>query len=170
MTSQAIRPVLVKRSDQSIYKESIKEKLQKKTDKEIIADGASASADAKPKRQLSDWQQGVKEMSEAIASVTGDDLKVDQTKRRVSQVAAQLLKAGYIPTDVLPFWDWWKANDWRGKDGQRPTKELVLSELPRSKNIGGNGHGKASPDKDAPVNDATVAHVKEMQEGGFKYG
>lgn len=79
------------------------------------------------------YRERLTAMSEAIASITGDDLKVDQIKRRVGQIAAQLLKAGYTPADVLAFEKWWYKNDWRGQKKQRPTMHQVLSELPRSR-------------------------------------
>ncbi len=84
-------------------------------------------------RPLTAWQQQVKEMSEAIATVTGDDLNIEQIKRRVAQISAQLLKAGYLPADLPAFHGYWKTRDWRGKQGQAPTRQQVLEELPKAK-------------------------------------
>lgn len=133
--------------------------------KDIAA--AAAPPEPKPPKTPSEWQLKLKEMSAAIATVTGDDLAVKQTEKRVAQVAAQLLKANYVPSDLAPFRAWWYANDWRGKAGQAPTRELVLSELPRSKN--GNGH-KPNADRNAPENPELTAHIEAMKAKGFKYG
>lgn len=121
--------VVTESNQPSLYKETKDSKKQ--TDKEIIAEGTSAPAESKP---LTAWQMQLEVMSKTIAAVTGDDLNIETAKKRVGQVAAQLVKAGYVPEDLSPFWQWYKQNDWRGKAGQRPTREQVLSELPRWKN------------------------------------
>lgn len=61
-------------------------------------------------------------MMEAIAKVTGYDLKVRDTRSRIGKIASQLLKAGYTPADVINFETYWKENDWRWKQSHLPPR------------------------------------------------
>jgi len=61
-------------------------------------------------------------MMEAIAKVTGYDLKVRDTRSRIGKIASQILKAGYTPQDVINFETYWKENDWRWKQSHLPPR------------------------------------------------
>ena len=55
--------------------------------------------------------------------------KRDQGKVRT--LATAWLAASYTAEDVVSFGEWWFANDWRGKKGQRPTPDQAKSEWPK---------------------------------------
>lgn len=69
------------------------------------------------------------EMFKAVAEITMSDPKLVAT--RIGQAASKLLKAGYSPERVAEFKKWWKANDFRGKKGQAPTLNQLITEIGR---------------------------------------
>lgn len=87
---------------------------------------------SKPKTEPSPLQYP---MMQAIAKVTGSNIKIRDMAARIGRVASQLLEAGYTPEDVLNFEAYWQENDWRWKKSRmlpRPTDIQSLIDQSKS--------------------------------------
>ena len=71
------------------------------------------------------------ELFDALSEICGMDPKLNGG--RIGKESAELAKAGYSATDVRTFGWWWTRNDFRGKQGQRPTLGQVREHIAKSK-------------------------------------
>jgi hypothetical protein len=76
-----------------------------------------------------------REMVGAIAQVCIMDLKIRRNAGRIARIAKELLKAGYIPEQIVKHYSpggWWYLNDWRGKKNQPPTPEQLIDTIQKA--------------------------------------
>lgn len=73
-------------------------------------------------------------MFEAFCITIGWDYKLLTKNQRgqVAQNVGKLEAEGYTIETMRQFWSWWKE-DWRGKNGQRPTINQLMAEIGRFK-------------------------------------
>ncbi len=73
-------------------------------------------------------------MFEAFCITIGWDYKLLTKNQRgqVAQNVGKLEAEGYTIETMRQFWSWWK-DDWRGKNGQRPTINQLMAEIGRFK-------------------------------------
>lgn len=78
-----------------------------------IADAGAPPPAAEPK-PLTEWQQKVKAMAQALCEVAVLDFAVKANEKTAGQVAAPLLKIGYTPDDVQRFKVLWYQREFPG--------------------------------------------------------
>ena len=73
-------------------------------------------------------------MFEAFCITIGWDYKLLTKNQRgqVAQNVGKLEEENYTIEHMRKFWSWWK-DDWRGKNGQRPTINQLMAEIGRFK-------------------------------------
>ena len=95
-------------------------------------------------------------MMEAIAKVSGSNLKIRDIAARIGRVASQLLKAGFTPEDVLAFEAYWKETDWRWqKNRMLPRPTDIQSLIAQS---------KSTTNYDQLIEEKRAAALKELEE------
>ena len=83
---------------------------------------------------------GFQDMFNILAETCHLDIKLNRGK--IAGVSKKLIAAGYTAGDITGFTIWWKNNDWRGKDGQPPTLELIYSLIKQAKETSGGEKSK----------------------------
>jgi len=102
------------------------------------ADAPCASESETEPEQLK-TKTPAQEMFEALATVCAWDLDLITEKQRgalnqTGKLLREMRGQTVTPTDVLAFGEWWRANDWRGKQGEFPRPDQVRAEWGRFKN------------------------------------
>jgi hypothetical protein len=98
-------------------------------------------------------------MAQALSEVTGMNLRANEG--RIFKNAKELLKVtGIMPEDIRRDYgeggDWYRC-DWRGKQGEKPTPEMVRATLG---NLNRNGKGNRQP----LIEKQTPEQIKEIAE------
>lgn len=71
-------------------------------------------------------------MALKLSKTCSMDFDLPSNKNRLLRRSKELVQAGYTDTDLDRFLKYWRLNDWRGKQGQSPTPENVISEIAKS--------------------------------------
>ena len=127
------------------------EDTQKKSFKEILKETGRGkkSAPESPTLFPSDKNENFgktketsafQDMFNILAETCHLDIKLNRGK--IAGVSKKLIAAGYTAGDITGFTIWWKNNDWRGKDGQPPTLELIYSLIKQAKETSGGEKSK----------------------------
>ncbi len=106
----------------------IKDNRKKERKKE--KNTSPVSADVGKTKEPTEHQK----MFEAFCITIGWDYKLLTKNQRgqVAQNVGKLEAEGYNIDHLRQLWQWWK-NDWRGKNGQRPTINQLMAEIGRFK-------------------------------------
>lgn len=77
----------------------------------------------------------------------------------IGKTRKALSDMGKTPDDIQRFGVWWYANDWRGKQGQAPTQNQLVTEVEKAILAPSNGH---HPDKSKGdgINHELAAYLK----------
>jgi hypothetical protein len=102
-------------------------------------------------------------MFDAIVQVCHLNPKIDGSY--IGRTKQALLKMGKTPEDVKAFGGWWYANDWRGKQGQAPTPNLLVLEIEKPKISRPNTNRDKGPEEDPELAAALHTYFEEKRKG-----
>lgn len=100
-------------------------------------------------------------MFDAIVDVCALPPRIDGSY--VAKTKKDLLAMEKTPDEVLAFGKWWYANDWRGKQGQPPTQNQLVTEIEKPRLVNGSKPSlDKGPDADPERAERDKAFVREQ--------
>lgn len=112
-------------------------------------------------------QKKSQEMFSALTEACQIDLETirNGTRGKFNQAEKRMRDKGYTPDDVKEFGDWWYLQDWRGKQGQPPTLELIRDCWGQFLRWRKNGKApRASPNHASDLSSQQLEQIKEFNQ------
>jgi len=107
-------------------------------------------------------------MFEAVATVCHKDGKLKSVAARIGKCASELVKAGYLPQQILDFEKWWLGDRWRATNTPIPTYAQLLDSIAVSVAAAAaeEQHNKAPTRPDPPMQARARELRKKMVQNG----